>query len=176
MLVELAESVSVDMMPGERDPSNHSLPQQPLFASLLPYSSSMSTFRLVTNPYDITINGVHIVGTSGQNLDDIYKYVTTEDRLQIAEGTLHWRHMAPTAPDTLACLPFFESDPFVFDSTPHVYFIGNQPSFAQKLVRDPDTGVVVKIVLVPSFARTGEALILNLRTLDVYLLKTAISL
>jgi DNA polymerase delta subunit 2 len=41
------------------------------------------------------------LGTSGQTIDDIYKYIEIEDRLILAERTLHWRHMAPTAPDTL---------------------------------------------------------------------------
>ncbi len=46
--------------------------------------------------------------------------------LKLMEGTLQWRHLAPTAPDTLPCYPFCDTDPFVLDACPHVYFVGNQ--------------------------------------------------
>jgi hypothetical protein len=41
------------------------------------------------------------LGAGGQALDDIYKYLPSDDRLSIARRTLEWRHVAPTAPDTL---------------------------------------------------------------------------
>ncbi|RUS20370.1 DNA polymerase delta small subunit [Endogone sp. FLAS-F59071] len=41
------------------------------------------------------------LGSSGQPVDDIFKYVENDDNLQLAERTLFWRHMAPSAPDTL---------------------------------------------------------------------------
>ena len=47
------------------------------------------------------------MGSSGQNLDDIYKYVDSEDRLAMAEANLKWGHLAPTAPDTLCTLSTF---------------------------------------------------------------------
>ncbi|KAF8496581.1 hypothetical protein JB92DRAFT_3126081 [Gautieria morchelliformis] len=44
-----------------------------------------------------------ILVTSGQTLDDVYKYLDlTDERLTVATHTLDWRHMAATAPDTLA--------------------------------------------------------------------------
>ncbi len=49
------------------------------------------------------------------------------------EACLRWRHLSPTAPDTLASYPFYESDPFIIASTPHVLFAGNQPEFATKV-------------------------------------------
>lgn len=41
------------------------------------------------------------LGAGGQALDDIYKYLPSDDRLSMARRTLEWRHIAPTAPDTL---------------------------------------------------------------------------
>ena len=35
-------------------------------------------------------------------MEDIYKFSTLTDRLHILENTLQWRHMIPTAPDTLS--------------------------------------------------------------------------
>lgn len=50
------------------------------------------------------------------------------------EATLQWRHIAPTAPDTLTCYPFTDDDPFIVTDCPHVYFVGNQPEYATKLM------------------------------------------
>jgi hypothetical protein len=49
------------------------------------------------------------------------------------EATLRWRHLAPTAPDTLTCYPFTTDDPFVLTECPHVYVAGNQPEFATRV-------------------------------------------
>lgn len=41
------------------------------------------------------------LGTSGQNVGDIFRYSGMEDHLEILEWTLQIRHISPTAPDTL---------------------------------------------------------------------------
>jgi len=60
-------------------------------------------FKTHTNPCWLEIGGKSLLATSGQNLDDVFKYVEGEDelRLVLAKKMLEWRHMAPTAPDTL---------------------------------------------------------------------------
>jgi DNA polymerase delta subunit 2 len=98
------------------------------------------------------------LGGSGQTLDDLHRYTATDDRLALMEQTLHWRHLAPTAPDTLgACgterpplralyvdtvragagaYPMYERDPFIITGDcPHVYFVGNQPAYGTRLVQ-----------------------------------------
>lgn len=94
---------------------------------------------------------------SGQTLNDIYKYIDGDSRIQMARATLDWSHIAPTAPDTLCkkdaaylqmltefptlhvlplgCYPLQGKDPFILTETPHVYFIGNQPRFETRLVQ-----------------------------------------
>ena len=60
-------------------------------------------------------------------LSSIFGKQADEKRsLELLQQTLEWRHLAPTAPDTLSCYPFCDTDPFVLDSCPHVYFVGNQ--------------------------------------------------
>jgi hypothetical protein len=44
------------------------------------------------------------LSTSGQNIHDIFKFVHSDDHLDIMESTLKWRHIAPTAPDTLGMI------------------------------------------------------------------------
>jgi DNA polymerase delta subunit 2 len=42
-----------------------------------------------------------VLGTGGQNVDDVFKYVDSDDRLGMMEAMCRWRCSAPTAPDTL---------------------------------------------------------------------------
>lgn len=165
-IAQIASSVPVDMMPGPNDPSNHIVPQQPLHRCMFPIANKVKTTKGVTNPYSFELEGVSFLGTSGQGVDDIYRFCATEDRLAIMENTLRWSHLFPTAPDTLGCFPYVDKhkDPFVIQSLPHIYFAGNQPAFQTKLLDAGDA--VVRIIAVPTFASTHSAVLVNLRTLD----------
>ncbi len=145
MLAQIASTSPVDLMPGESDPTNNSLPQQPINRVLLPKTSRFVNYKAYPNPYETEIEGKTYVcllfqllarffGTSGQNLDNVEKYLAIEDKLELAERTLRWSHYAPTAPDQLPCYPFYEDDPFVQEHCPHVYFVGNQKEFKTKLI------------------------------------------
>ncbi|KAF9195271.1 hypothetical protein BGZ51_002786 [Haplosporangium sp. Z 767] len=166
-LQEICSSVAVDIMPGDKDPSSVTMPQQPIHPALLPSARGYSTFQSVTNPYWSGIDNVTILGTSGQTIDDIYKYVESENRLEMAVKTLNWRHLAPTAPDTLWCYPFKDRDPFIMNQAPHIYFIGNQDKFATELVTGKQ-GQRTRVVMLPSFALTGTIALVNLRTLECH--------
>ncbi|XP_061116266.1 DNA polymerase delta subunit 2 [Conger conger] len=165
LLVQLVASVPVDVMPGQYDPTNYTLPQQPLHRCMFPLSTVYPTLRLASNPYQADIDGVRFLGTSGQNISDIVKYSSMDDHLEILEGTLRLCHMAPTAPDTLGCYPFYQKDPFILEDCPHVYFSGNAPAFQSKRIAGPD-GQEVLLVAVPDFSRTQSACLVNLRTLE----------
>jgi DNA polymerase delta subunit 2 len=243
-LTSAAAAVPVSLMPGEHDPANYLLPQQPIHRCLLPSASRESNLHRVPNPYERAIDGRVFLGTSGQNVQDFVLYdadaaesvasacnasaartgqsptvgkhgaalkeladkecimqepVTSNERFAsqncstIALDTLHAmlsnRHIAPTAPDTLGSYPFYERDPFVLESTPHVFFAGNQPEFGTRLWRTeitPDKPLAgealgdgpaeagvnvpelkdIRLVSVPRFDQTGLAALVNLRTLE----------
>uniref|UniRef100_A0A669DFX7 DNA polymerase delta subunit 2 n=1 Tax=Oreochromis niloticus TaxID=8128 RepID=A0A669DFX7_ORENI len=167
LLLQLVASVPVDVMPGQYDPTNYTLPQQPLHRCMFPLSSVYPTLQLASNPYHASIDGVRFLGTSGQNVCDIQRYSSRDSHLEILEETLRLRHLAPTAPDTLGCYPFYQKDPFILEECPHVYFSGNCMQFAckqKKLCGCPD-GQEVLLVTVPEFSSTQIACLVNLRTL-----------
>jgi DNA polymerase delta subunit 2 len=58
ILEELCGTMDVDVMPGPRDPSNTTLPQQPIHKCLFERASSSSSFHRVTNPYWCEVDGV----------------------------------------------------------------------------------------------------------------------
>ncbi|KAJ1957127.1 DNA polymerase delta small subunit Cdc1 [Dispira parvispora] len=166
-LEDLASSVTVDVMPGPNDPANHAMPQQPLHTSLFPQTAQLSTFTSHTNPAWFDIDGVRLLGTGGQAVDDACKYTPNTDPLTMAELMLRWQHIAPSAPDTLWCYPFAQRDPFIIRQTPHLFFIGNQAQYASKLVKGAE-GQVCRIVCVPRFDTSQTVVLVNLRTLAVH--------
>jgi DNA polymerase delta subunit 2 len=121
-LNELLPSIPVTLLPGALDPANSSYPQQPIHTAMFPKSRSYSAvpgssepgwFDAATNPLEAEVEGWRVLGTGGQNVDDMAKYVDSDDRLGMMEAMCRWRCSAPTAPDTLCeCSSMFKEKPF----------------------------------------------------------------
>ncbi|KAL3533941.1 hypothetical protein ACH5RR_007462 [Cinchona calisaya] len=169
LLTQIAAGVPVDIMPGPNDPANFSLPQQPLHRCLFPGASAYNTFKSCHNPHSLKLDDVSLLGTSGQNVDDLEKYSDAKGKLDSMERTLRWRHLAPTAPNTLGCYPFTDRDPFFLESCPHVYFIGNQEKYDTRLIKGEE-GQIVRLICIPRFSETGVAVVLNMRNLECHTL------
>ena len=109
-LATLLPSIPITILPGESDPANVSLPQQPIHPAMFPRARNYSAmpdsdepgwFDSVTNPWEGDIDGWRVMGNGGQPIDDVFKYVEGDERLDMMENLLRWRCGAPTAPDTL---------------------------------------------------------------------------
>jgi DNA polymerase delta subunit 2 len=95
--------------------------------------------------------------------------------VDLLEATLRWQHVAPSAPDTLACYPHKDRDPFFMERCPHVYFAGMQRKFGSRLVETEAAGGgagggggaagavrnKTLVVSVPSFAATGTIVLVT---------------
>lgn len=176
----------VHLLPGSKDPSSTLLPQQALPRGMFGDVKSYRNFVCETNPTLLAVDsassgnkqsGVQrlLYVHSGQAIEDMYKYVPSPPttRLDLACATLQWRHVAPTAPDTLWCYPYVNTDPFVLRNTPDLYIVGCQPEFATRLVSSEDFDDRTegerrsRVVLVPSFRESGCLVLVNLQTLEV---------
>ncbi|KAI9356311.1 DNA polymerase alpha/epsilon subunit B-domain-containing protein [Zopfochytrium polystomum] len=164
IFTQVCSAVDVDVMPGDQDITNYSIPQQPMQSAFFAKARGFSSFHLVTNPHAFELAGVSVLGTSGQNIDDIRRYVEDDDPLTLAEKTIRWGSIAPTAPDTLWSYPFKDRDPFIIDSVPHIYFVGNQPTFQTTLIEGPSS--FCRVVMVPSFLESKTIALVNLGTLE----------
>ncbi|KAF8559488.1 hypothetical protein OG21DRAFT_1473884 [Imleria badia] len=198
-LHDLASALPIHILPGPDDPSGAILPQQPFPRAMFSGATNFETFHRETNPVwlrlrcgtdpgqssskgpsspipnvDRPLVTRSVLVTSGQPVLDIFKYLPTPPftLVSIAELTLKWRHIAPTAPDTLWCHPYRERDPFVLNETPDIYIIGGMSEFATALVGSEQDGKKkrsrqCRMVLLPSFVETGTLVLVNMRTLDV---------
>ncbi|ODV78723.1 uncharacterized protein CANTADRAFT_53414 [Suhomyces tanzawaensis NRRL Y-17324] len=167
----------VSIMPGDSDPAEICLPQQPLHKSLFGGNyrfMNEDRFQNLTNPHWFEFDGIRVLGTSGQNITDILKYLpasTQEENIliQAMESTIKWQDIIPTAPDTLYCYPYDDFDPFLLeDETPHVYFAGNQKLYGLKRYQFKAGGQEhsVRMLSVPRFCETGQIVVLDLKTLE----------
>ncbi|KAL2815590.1 DNA polymerase alpha/epsilon subunit B-domain-containing protein [Aspergillus cavernicola] len=160
-LAELLPSIPITLMPGESDPANFALPQQPIHRAMFPRARAYCSappagdekpepgwFDSVTNPWEGDVEGWRLWGCSGQNVDDVLRYLDFADdddgnidtdgdaeaRIRIMEAMLRWRCGVPTAPDTIWSYPFQTHDPFVMQTCPHIFFAGNQPRFKTAII------------------------------------------
>jgi DNA polymerase delta subunit 2 len=199
----IVSGIDVHIMPGPNDPTTHLLPQRPIHHSLLNKSNKYSTMHSVSNPFLASVaagknakieeEGTEILCTSGQIVDDIYKYVPTKDRLGIATAVIGCGIVSPTSPDTLWTSPSNE-DTFVMKRIPHLFVVGNQPEFQTKLLAgsrgslaekwavengeenaestplsmdiDSEDQEICRVILVPKFKETGMVVLVRLDTLD----------
>lgn len=176
LLSEVAQNLEVIVVPGDRDPTNVTLPQQSMHAIMFPQAAQLidSSLFLTTNPTWLSLGGRRMFATAGQAIDDISHYVVTspgegEDgkglhecsRLDLLEATLRWRHAAPTAPDTLWTYPFSDDDPFIFSLKPDIYACGGGARFEHRRL-DPTT----LLLSLPDFKETRQIVRVNVRTLE----------
>ncbi|WEW60016.1 DNA polymerase delta small subunit Cdc1 [Emydomyces testavorans] len=209
-LAEILPSIPITLMPGETDPANFALPQQEIHRAMFPRSrnycsppragldgpsSEPGWLDTVTNPWQGDVEGWRLWGCSGQNVDDVLRYVSLDNddnnngnengedsngdtRLRLMEAMLRWRCAVPTAPDTIWCYPFQDYDPFVLQACPHVFFVGNQPTFRTAVIEQSMSSSSmdmegeyqpsrVRLVTVPRFSETGEMVLLDTETLEV---------
>lgn len=195
-----AMGVAVDYIPGLNDATNANWPQMPLHPCLLSNAERFgsgcepSLFYRCTNPYESNIAERLFLGSDGLNISDIRRFTAekqcnkTKDELVDCKNmvtaltglrsTLRFGHIAPTCPSSIPTFPFDNVDPFIIEKLPDVYFAGNCEKFETELVKcsrktdaPESTIIVTRLICIPSFFETGQAVLLNLKSLSCNLLQ-----
>jgi DNA polymerase delta subunit 2 len=183
-LVQLtaASGIPVDVLPGQDDPTTANWPQRPLHSALLPRSTTAAVLR-TPNPYAaVHADATLVVGTDGRSIRDLTQRLLVEStptmptnnkehdatltpisELDALARTLEWSHLCPTGPDSVPTVP--ERDPMVLTARPTIYFMGNATQFATTMKDE------TRLVCLPSFGVTGQAVLVNLETLGVEVLR-----
>ncbi|KAH8633868.1 DNA polymerase subunit delta-2 [Alternaria alternata] len=183
-LCEILPSLPITMLPGASDPSNVALPQQPLHPALFPKTrlyaeppietnTTLNGFDAVTNPWLGDIDGYRVLGTGGQTVKDLLKYVNRVKSIDAMEMMLRWRCVAPTAPDTLWCYPFQDDDPLMLKECPHMYIAGCQKKFEKKVIEGP-AGQKVLLISVPKFRTSGKIVLVDMESWDVEVVRLGV--
>lgn len=213
-LAELLPTMPVTLLPGALDPANSSFPQQPIHSAMFSKARSFSAmpgsadkpgwFDTATNPWEGEVEGWRFLGTGGQNVEDMAKYVDSDDRLGMMEAMCRWRCSAPTAPDTLCkfllsyLLRLFprrlnvSSHPSANITTcrPGAYPFQEDEPFVMTAcphlyfvgcqpefgtkIIQGTEGQTVRLIAVPSFSATGEIVLVDTETLDVTKVKISV--
>lgn len=170
-LADIAKCCCVTLMPGQYDLTNTMMPQRPLHPCLLPKSFRLSSFQGSSNPWVGKVEERTIIGSSGQPIADIIKASGSKDisQLEWLERSISWRHMCPTAPDTLPAYPFYEKDLFIMKTCPDIYFTGNADKYETKLWKG-ENGEVIRLICVPQFSTSHAAVLVDLNSLDTELI------
>lgn len=172
--------IPVDVMPGKNDPTTANWPQRPLHSSLLPHATAI--LHRTPNPYAAAMGPRLILATDGANVDDLQQRSLTikEDgtlvpstELEALKRTLEWSHLCPTGPDSVPTVPHLDQDPMVLEQLPHLYICGYASKFATSTTNTASGNDDSKttMICVPSFATSGEAVLVNLETMGVELLR-----
>ncbi|XP_011500495.1 PREDICTED: DNA polymerase delta small subunit-like [Ceratosolen solmsi marchali] len=157
----------ITVLPGEFDITALMMPQRAMQPGLFPGARKLNTVSGVTNPWIGKVSNRIITGTSGQPIQNIQKVCgkDTLEPIEWLERSLEWRHLCPTAPDTVPCLPFYKSDPFILKECPDIYFSGNMEKFQTRLYEGKE-GQKVCLLCIPKFSATQTAVVVDLETLD----------
>uniref|UniRef100_A0A915PVC4 DNA polymerase alpha/delta/epsilon subunit B domain-containing protein n=1 Tax=Setaria digitata TaxID=48799 RepID=A0A915PVC4_9BILA len=182
-LSKIASMLEVDVMPGLGDPSTHLMPQQPIHRAVFPMGSQHGKMlNLVTNPYQFSLEGVQIMGTSGELdrnfrcfsnlhalgecLSDLKRFTKKLSSVELLSKILDWQHLAPTIPDTVDGFPFMDREPFIIDLFPHILFAANQLEASHAIVEYEGNRRTL-LLSVPSFTKTFSMVLVNLKNLEV---------
>jgi len=152
----VSRSRPVLVMSGENDPVNGMLPYMPMSKIFFPKCSAQDKFELCTNPHEFQHGGATFLGTSGENVTDALRGTKVNDSVQILKSLLQARHIAPTAPDTLPCLPHKTDDVLTIDKVPRVFFAGNQQKFGVESFQG------VTLLSIPTWSQGRGAAFLSL--------------
>lgn len=179
-LCQLAATVGIELIPGEGDPCSSLLPQQPIHPYLLPMCRAQGPDRVQprTNPFQFNVRSSCSSRTSGttvvvvtQALDDVIKFTARgRNPLDALMQNVRGRLLAPSAPDTLACLPFSEEDPFIIAPETQVVIASclSAKEAAWGVVNSEDgRHQKVLCVVVPAFCKSGAIVLFDPETLEV---------
>ncbi|KAE9556549.1 hypothetical protein FO519_000243 [Halicephalobus sp. NKZ332] len=135
-----------------------------------------SFINAVPNPYQFEHRGFRFLGTSGQNVDYLRRMTDPKNHPgTVMEKMIDLAHVCPTAPQAPDCFPFDVRcpDPFVIESLPHVFFVGNQDKafcYSREYPGNEASGgksVEVQFLSIPQCKKTLCGYILNLRTMEL---------
>ncbi|SOV20828.1 DNA polymerase epsilon subunit b, putative [Plasmodium sp. DRC-Itaito] len=170
-LSSLCSSIHIDLMPGDKDPSDANLPQQPFPNLFFKKTRNFNSFQCVTNPYLFSIDNINICCMSGEPVHNITSY-SKNNKMNALKIIAQSRILSPTSPDTLGCYPFTKNDPFCLNDDhtyPHIFINGNCSNLEVQYMNN-DKKQLPLLVCLPNFHTSPKAFLINLKNLEYKIL------
>lgn len=159
----------VRIVPGKNDPTSKMLPQQPLPRML--FSHELGNIKFLPQPCETRILDRSFVMINKAILEDLMKYRPPEhvighasahedgvfSPVNLLEQLLKIRHMAPSCPDTLSCVPFDGNDPFIINKCDYLIAAGTS-SFAHRVYKG------VTLVCIKDFQINSSGVLIDVGT------------
>ena len=152
--------MEVFLIPGDSDPTEKLLPQKPFQPILFPLLSKRPWSHSYHNPCRLKLKlfsqtagqSLDLVLSSGSNVEEVRKYLSSESALVVGESMLKWGHLNPASSDVYPTQMDLDSvDPMVIqDSLPNFYVIGNQDKFGIREFQG------TQVISLPSFSQSHQ--------------------
>ena len=162
LLAQIVAGLNTDIMPGQRDPVEWRMPQQPLNKEMFRLAGLFPSLNCVTNPYTCLVSGRVVTAVSGETITDMVRN-SSLGPLEAMEKCLTWGHLAPTALDSVRYREKITTDTLVLLTMPDIFIAGNQPEYMVRKTEIHDHPVL--LVAVPKFSMTESLVRINLNRL-----------
>ncbi|ELQ75034.1 DNA polymerase delta, regulatory subunit 55 [Trachipleistophora hominis] len=149
LLAQFLEDFGADafIIPNINDPTNKLLPQQPISNRIIDYNC-----LFLPSPALFEV-GAKMLFIPPVVINDIKLY-GEPSAINIMKMLVKIRHICPTAPDTVGCVPYNGEDPFILYEMPnYVFTLGDK--------FEKEMGEVSYFVL-PSFSKSKQVILLTL--------------
>lgn len=160
-LSSLASNITVFYMPSNSDFRDPLWPAKPISRYMLPNSANQ--LHRCSNPELLEIDRLTLLGTCGENIQEMGRVCTIKDPLEVMEAHIMFNHLAPSAPASLLTAPALQ-DCLVLERLPNVYFASGSDTFESKTIHYNKQAC--RLMLVPSFS--NGVVLMNSRTTDLH--------
>ncbi|MEM1537605.1 MAG: DNA-directed DNA polymerase II small subunit [Candidatus Nezhaarchaeales archaeon] len=127
MLQKVPSSVSIIIVPGDHDASRSALPRPPIYEEIAKPLYNLSNVRMLGDPVYLRIQGVEVLLTHGETMDDIIASIPGMSYSKPEEALvelLRKRHLAPTFGRKVLVAPSI-SDPLILEKVPDLICAGH---------------------------------------------------
>ena len=163
-----SRKIMIDLMPGANDAQSPFLPQDS-FENLNFLNEEKSFINCVSNPYFFSLNGLKILGTSGQNVKELKRYIdySFEENTDLMENMCYWGNFCPKNSGGLEFQEGFDLEK-TSEKFPRMFFTGNGKKFMTKTFFEENSGFCCKLITVPQFSQTHSCILVDIESFECF--------
>lgn len=152
--------MNIHIIPNIGDPTNSIFPLKPINTKLMNVNANF-----MQNPERFQL-GKTFQFVPEQSIKSIKAYQSGKSDIEILKVLRDSRHICPTAPDTIGCIPYTKNDPFFLSkSSEYIFTIANE-FFCEKMSKKEKT----TFFILPKFSLSKKVVLLDIKNNDFELI------